>query len=132
MVEMRGELIASCGLNCRVCETYQVGECTGCRPKGKKPERCMQCYVRCCPTLEETQTGFCLGCELLPCREIKYMDGTYQQDYGVSPLNNLSKIQRSGMAQFLAQEELKWYCPHCKSVTCMQSGVCPACGKPWR
>lgn len=129
---MAAELIAPCGLNCRLCYGYQrkKNKCTGCRSEASdKPSYCVTCIIKNCA---HNQTGsmLCFDCEKLPCKRMKDLDKRYRTKYHVSLLQNLQYIRDNGMAAFLIWERQRWTCPDCGQIVSMHKQTCDTCGRP--
>ncbi len=132
---MRDDLIAPCGMNCRLCVSYQFGEkdlnrqgfhkkyCPGCLPRG---QNCLHMGDR-CERLAQGAVRFCFECPAYPCARLRSLDKRYRTKYGMSMIDNLNDIQANGMAEFLAKEATKWRCPDCGEVICCHTGLCLSC-----
>jgi hypothetical protein len=131
MNEMKAELIAPCGMNCRLCIAYQreKRQCKGCHgDDASKSPSCLKCIIRNCPTIQENTSGFCYECETFPCRRLKQLDLRYRTKYHMSMLENLAAIERYGMDRFLRQEEKRWACSECGCIVSVHRNTCPRCG----
>jgi hypothetical protein len=127
-------LIAPCGLNCRLCYAYEreKNSCPGCRgDDALKMKSCLACHIKNCETLQTEQYRYCYECSQYPCNRVKHLDKRYRGKYSTSVIENLSAIQHSGMAQFLAFERKKWTCPQCGALLCMHKQHCLVCGFEW-
>lgn len=58
--EINAALIAPCGMNCRLCSSYQRSK-NSC---GSLPAHCRNCGIRTCSHL--ASGGFCVDCALYP------------------------------------------------------------------
>lgn len=130
MSEMKAELIAPCGMNCRLCLAYQRDKkrCTGCcsvdayeRSYGRK------CVIRNCQTVKDNFSGYCYECDKFPCKRLKQLNKRYQTKYDMSMIANLEAIKLHGMESFLQQEAVRWTCEYCGAVVCVHRKACPAC-----
>ena len=122
---MKSELVAPCGMNCSICKGHlrEENTCPGCRdPIGN----CRKCVIRVCEHVKKT--GFCFGCEKLPCQRLKSLDKRYKKKYNMSMLDNLKFIKSKGMKNFLEKEEKTWKCPKCKSLISCHWKACKNCG----
>jgi hypothetical protein len=134
MSEMRAELIAPCGMNCRLCMAYQRDkrQCKGCNSgDAAMPNSCANCVIRNCPTIQNNTSGFCYECDKIPCRRLKQLDLRYRTKYHMSMLENLTAIKLHGMDVFLRQEETRWTCAECGGIVCVHRNACPACGSAY-
>jgi hypothetical protein len=132
-MEMKEELIAVCGMNCRICVGYfgytmtgrkRKHTCSGCRISGKI---CAFVKKRCSKALKEEVT-YCFECEDFPCEIIEKLDKTYREKYKMSTIDNLKFIKEKGMEKFLESEEKKYRCDECGGVICVHTGKCYECG----
>jgi len=132
-MEMKEDLIAVCGMNCRICVGYfgytMAGKkrkhtCSGCRISGKI---CAFVKKRCRKALKEEVT-YCFECENFPCEIIEKLDKTYREKYKMSTIDNLKFIKEKGMEKFLESEEKKYRCDKCGGVICVHTGKCYECG----
>ncbi len=134
MSGMKAELIAPCGMNCRICIAYagyrkdrekRAKPCQGCRPSGKK---CAFIRKR-CPKLMKKEIDFCFECNRMPCRSLRSLDKRYRTRYGMSMVGNLLLIKKNGIGKFLKAQEEKYKCRECGSIICVHDGRCHGCGK---
>ena len=130
MPEMRAELIAPCGMNCRLCYAYirPKKPCRGCNGDDiYKPYHCVVCSIKNCEKAQTTELGLCFECEKI-CRRLKELDKRYRAKYHMSMLENLSYIKENGMEEFLSREEARWTCPECCGIISVHRNECPNCG----
>ena len=130
---MNSSLIAPCGMNCALCVAYQrdKNKCLGCRKMdayessyGKK------CIIRSCPILKKNKMRFCSNkCEKYPCRRLKDLDKRYRTKYGMSMIENLENIKKSGIRKFVESEKKKWKCKKCGDMLCVHRNFCLGCKK---
>ncbi len=129
---MEGQLIAPCGMNCRICVGYagytMAGQprkmrCTGCRPSGKN---CAH-VKKYCDRLKKNEVDFCYQCPDFPCEHIKRLDTKYRQRFSYSTIANLEDIRDNGMEAFLKEQEQRYKCPNCGDVVCVHTGKCYSC-----
>ena len=132
MSEMQDELIAPCGMNCRLCLAYQreTKHCPGCRP-GATRLACKTCRIKNCAGMQESALGFCNHCADYPCRRLIKLDTRYRTKYRMSMLQNLEYISEHGMADFLEREEEQWLCKKCGGILCVHRPACPSCSEPY-
>ena len=131
MPEMTAELIAPCGMNCRLCYAYirEKKPCAGCRGDDEnKPYHCTVCTIKNCETIKSAKSGLCFECEK-KCRRLKQLDKRYREKYHMSMLDNLAYIRDDGMASFLEREEVRWKCPECDSIVSVHRDECLSCGQ---
>ncbi|WP_422485822.1 DUF3795 domain-containing protein [Gudongella sp. DL1XJH-153] len=132
---MRENLIAPCGMNCRLCVAYQFKEhdinkrgfhrkyCPGCIPREK---HCLHMADK-CELIGKGKVRFCFECEDFPCKRLKSLDKRYRTKYHMSMIDNLQLIKEQGMDKFLDSEKKKWRCSKCGSVICCHNGLCLNC-----
>lgn len=113
---MAAELIAPCGMNCRLCSGYIHAYCS-------------KCIIRNCSELKHLRSGFCYECEKYPCKRLKALDKRYTSKYNMSMLENLGQIRDKGMDEFLKSQSQKWTCEVCGFVLCVHKGSCPNCNQ---
>ena len=125
------ELVAPCGMNCRLCMAYQREKkhCNGCNMDDtlKTSISCLGCIIKNCPTIKNSNSGFCFECEKYPCQRLKQLDQRYSLKYHMSMIENLETIKQKGLAYFLDKEEIKWACPKCGNIICVHRNICPNC-----
>jgi hypothetical protein len=129
------DLIAPCGMNCRLCVAFQAREldinkqgfrrtyCPGCIPRG---EHCLHMADR-CEKVGKGLVRFCIECEDYPCKRLKSLDKRYRDKYHMSMIENLDSISENGMTEFLRRQEDKWRCPNCGGTICCHNGLCLSC-----
>ncbi len=132
---LEDELIAPCGMNCRLCVNYQAmlydldkkgfkrRYCPGCRPRG---EHCLHLQNH-CDLVGKGLVQFCFECGVFPCKRLKGLDKRYRTKYHLSMIDNLVSIRDKGMDAFLVEEEVKWGCTDCGSAICCHNGLCLNC-----
>ena len=132
---MMDDLIAPCGMNCRLCVAYQFREkdlnkkgyhrkyCPGCLPRG---ENCTH-MAGSCELLANGRVRFCFECQDYPCKRLKALDKRYRTKYHMSMIENLDYIKGHGLEPFLAKESDSWRCPVCGGVICCHNGLCLDC-----
>lgn len=124
-------LIAPCGMNCGICIGYlrEKNACGGCFKKDdeNKPGNCRSCTIANCEHLSFTESGFCYECKIYPCARLKRLDKRYRTKYGMSMIENLDSIQKSGMEAFLGYEQERWTCKECGAVICVHRNFCLDC-----
>jgi hypothetical protein len=130
----RADLIAPCGINCRLCRAYgrERNPCAGCRARRAfTASDAFHCSVH-CEVLATSAVDYCFQCEEYPCRALLHLDKRYRTRYQTSPIDNLESIQAHGIRHFIRSENQKWTCPQCGAMLCMHMPDCPSCGHAWR
>lgn len=133
--QFKAELIARCGLDCRLCHTFvrDRNTCPGCRSEGGFIFKSIDtCRIRNCEKTAGHAEDFCFSCDSYPCTRLKQLDKRYRTRYGVSLFENLESVRRDGTEAFAAQEDRRWRCPGCGAVLCMHKPQCLSCGHIWR
>jgi Protein of unknown function (DUF3795) len=134
-VKTNPQLIAPCGINCRLCRrhTRKKDACPGCRGDDSlKTKSCASCPIKSCEKLKSPAPQYCFGCDEFPCRRMKNMEKRYTAKYGVSLLGNLAEIRKRGIRAFVKRENEKWACVQCGEMLCMHKAQCLSCGYSWR
>ena len=133
--EMKPELIAPCGMNCRLCLGFvrDKNTCPGCRivmaTETKKSGSRKSCIIRECEILADKKLKFCgPKCDKYPCRRLKNLDKRYRTRYGMSMLDNLAMIENEGVRAFIRSEKARWKCPECGEYFCVHRPACLECG----
>ncbi len=124
------QLIASCGMNCGLCITYQRDnkKCQGCNgPDTNKPAHCIKCRIKNCEAIIQSTSKLCYECNKFPCRRLRELDKRYQTHYSMSMIENLERIKQIGMDNFIKSEIEKWTCRTCGGVICVHRGHCLNC-----
>lgn len=130
MDNMSAELIAPCGMNCRLCMAYQreKNKCMGCNSEDiNKPAYCKSCIMKNCTTIQSNSSGLCCDCDKYPCRRLKQLDKRYRTKYHMSMLENLEKIKLQGMEEFLKTETARWTCRECGNIVDVHRNTCHVC-----
>ena len=127
------ELIAPCGMNCRICLGYfgytttgkrRKMRCIGCRPTGKS---CAH-LKKYCKNKKINEIEFCYQCNDFPCEQLQKLDNKYRERYDMSMMENLKDLKERGMKEFLETQEKKYRCPKCGDVISVHDGKCYTCG----
>jgi hypothetical protein len=130
---MMNDLIAPCGMNCGICLGYlrEKNRCLGCRKMDESESgHCRKCIVRNCPILEDRKMRFCSDrCDKYPCRRLRDLDKRYRTKYGMSMIENLDNIKRTGIRDFVRNEKTRWKCRKCGSTICVHRDFCLKCGE---
>ncbi len=128
---MRADLIAPCGMNCRLCYGYirPRNQCLGCNaPDESKPKSCTNCKIVVCEKRNQNGWLTCADCNTY-CRRLKDLDKRYSSKYHMSMIENLDIIRNNGMDSFLKQQADKFCCPMCGEIICVHRNECPSCKK---
>lgn len=130
---MKEELIAVCGMNCRICVGYfgytmagkkRKHSCPGCRISNKS---CTFVKKQCQKALKK-EIDYCFECEDFPCVIIEKLDKGYRERYKMSTVDNLNFIKKNGIGEFLKEQEEKYKCDECGGVICVHNDKCYTCG----
>ena len=128
-MEMKEDLIAVCGMNCRVCVGYigytmsgkkRKDPCPGCRFTDKS---CAFIKRHCRKTLKK-EVNYCFECEDFPCEVLGKLDKNYRERYKMSMIDNLNFIKKKGISEFLKSQEGKYRCDRCDGIICVHNGKC--------
>ncbi len=132
-------LIAPCGMNCRLCWGYirEKNTCPGCRKietqESQKSKCRTTCIIRNCEQIAKGKIKYCSDdCNRFPCTRLKNLDKRYRAKYGMSMINNLKMIDEFGIRHFIQNEKEKWICPECGEMICVHRPTCLSCGYKWR
>ncbi len=126
------ELIAPCGMNCRICLGYfgytttgkkRKMRCVGCKPTDKS---CAH-LKKYCKKKTINEVEYCYECSDFPCEQLQKLDNKYRERYDMSMIENLEYIRDNGMSDFLKQQQKKYQCPECGGVICVHNGICYSC-----
>jgi hypothetical protein len=60
---------------------------------------------------------------------MEQMDKRYRTKYGMSIIENLEHMKKSGVREYLKNETIRWTCPYCGGTICVHRGYCFTCGK---
>jgi hypothetical protein len=126
------ELIAPCGMNCRICIGFfgyimsgkkRKMKCIGCNPSGKS---CAH-LKKFCKKLLNDEIKYCYECIDFPCKKLQRLDQIYRERFNMSMIENLEHIKENGMTKFLQKQEEKYKCQKCNDVICVHNGKCYSC-----
>jgi ribosomal protein S27AE len=123
-------IIAPCGMNCGTCIAYMrpKNKCPGCWADDKtKHKACVQCIIKNCNNLKNTESKFCYDCAEYPCKRLRQLDKRYQTRYKTSFLENLMMIKHNGIDSFLDFETKRRRCPNCGSTLSVHRDHCLVC-----
>ena len=131
LVHFKEELIAPCGINCGTCMAYlreKKNRCHGCRHADlNMPITRLNCRIKSCEHLQNTESNLCSDCHLFPCARLKHIDKRYRTRYKTSLIQNLNSIRETGMTSFLENEVRRWSCPNCGSILSVHRDHCMKC-----
>lgn len=128
------DLIAPCGMNCRICLGYfgytssgkkRKMKCIGCKPRDKS----CAFLKKYCKKLTKKEINYCYECTDFPCTHLEKIDEVYRERYNMSMIENLEHIRDNGIDKFLKKQEEKYKCSECGGVICVHNGKCYSCGK---
>ncbi len=132
-------LIAPCGMNCRLCWGYirKINNCPGCQAidsqETQKSICRTTCKIRNCKEIIKDETKYCSDtCDRFPCSRLKQLDKRYRTKYGMSMIDNLKMIKEFGIRHFIRNEKVKWICPRCGEIICVHKPTCRSCGNRWQ
>jgi hypothetical protein len=115
-------LIAPCGMNCAICRAFlrQNNPCHGCYNADKNmPKTRINCKMRICT---KRSGKYCYSCPEFPCDRLRLMDRRYRTKYGMSEIENLEFIRKSGIRKFVALERKRWISE--KGIFCVHDKKC--------
>jgi hypothetical protein len=132
------ELIAPCGMNCRICSAYlalkydikekgvKMSYCMGCRARDKE---CAFLKKKCSKPLNilNKRIKYCFECKGFPCERLNGLDKRYRENYKMSMIENSIYIKKHGIEKFIEKEYKKWKCKKCGEVICCHNGICFNC-----
>jgi hypothetical protein len=131
-------LIAPCGMNCRLCLGYirEINRCPGCRiinSQGSQKSKCRnRCRIKNCDQIAKGTIKYCSDiCSSYPCVRLKQLDNRYRTRYAMSMIDNLKVINEFGIRHFIRNEKEKWNCPECGEMICVHRPACISCGYQW-
>ncbi len=132
------DLIAPCGMNCRLCWGYirEKNTCPGClridSQESQKSKYRTTCKIKNCDQITKNKTKYCSdSCDNFPCARLKQLDKRYRIKYGMSMIDNLKMINEFGIRHFIRNEKEKWICPECGQIVCVHRPACLTCGYKW-
>jgi hypothetical protein len=128
-------LIAPCGMDCALCIAHarEKNPCPGCRGGDSgKPKTRRTCRIKTCATIRKGKARYCFTCSNYPCDRLEHLDERYRTKYGMSMIENLMQIKKTGIRRFITNEKRKWTCPGCGRLLCVHKSQCLSCGQAWR
>ena len=131
-------LIAPCGMNCRLCWAYirESNTCPGCRrinnQDSQKSKYRNRCKIKNCEQIAKGKINYCSdSCVSFPCDRLKQLDKRYRTKYGMSMIDNLKMINEFGIRHLIRNEKVKWIYPECSEMICVHRPTCISCGYKW-
>jgi len=128
-------LIAPCGMNCRLCLGYirKENTCPGCRivdnQDSQKSKYRKKCKIKNCEFIAKGKIKHCSKhCNNYPCARLKQLDKRYRTKYGMSMIDNLNMIDEFGIRHFIQNQKEKWICSECGELICVHKPTCLSCG----
>ena len=141
---MNFKLDSYCGIYCGACEIMRVFRFGDVKKAAKewdmKPEeiRCYGCktndvssYSKDCDfkkCAEDKGVNFCFECENFPCQKLLDFEND-ECSHHTGVLKNLEFIKKSGLKNWLMQQELRWKCANCGTNFSWYEKTCKKCGK---
>lgn len=125
-------LIAACGMNCRICIGYfgytvsgkkRKMKCIGCKTRNKS----CAFLKKYCKKLMKNEVDYCYECSDFPCFHLEKIDKEYRKKYNMSMIENLEYIRDNGIDEFLKKQESKYQCSECDGFKCVHNGICYSC-----
>ena len=125
-------LIAACGMNCRICIGYfgytvsgkrRKMKCIGCKPRDKS----CAFLKKYCKKLKKKEVDYCYECSDFPCFHLEKIDKFVKIAGPHDKAGGFEFIRDNGMIDFLKQQEKKYKCPECGGVMCVHNGICYSC-----
>lgn len=135
MEKLDTELIAPCGINCAICSAYlayknnipnkKIHNCRGCRARNKQ---CAFLKKRCKDGLKllKGEVDFCFECNCYPCDRLEHLDERYRKKYGMSMIENLNEIKKTGLINFIKNQK-KYECQKCGNLISIHNKKCFVC-----
>ncbi len=129
---VKKDLIAPCGMNCRICVGYfgytmggkkRKVNCIGCKPRDKS----CAFLKKYCKKLTKREVEYCYECDDFPCSHLEGLDNVYRERYNMSMIENLEYIRDNGMGGFLKQQKERYTCSHCGTIWCVHTKSCYVC-----
>ncbi len=132
-----------CGLYCGACDTLQANRegrinelaktwnrkpdelsCHGCKTT-VNAVFCGNCAIRSCAINKKVE--YCFQCHDYPCQRLVDFRQDRHPHHSII-LHNLEMIQKSGVENWLIEQEKRWRCPECKTVFAWYEQECDHCG----
>ena len=123
---------APCGVYCGACPS--IGKsCRGCGSHERKQNRKSKwaCKIRnCCFDIKNL--SFCFECDEFPCNFIEKLKNSHPNEskfrYRHEIFDNLEKIKRLGVKNWIKEQEKKYKCPKCPGNMVWYDYKCKNCG----
>ena len=132
--EFTEDLIAPCGMNCRICIGYfgytvsgkkRKMKCIGCKPRDKS----CAFLKKYCKKLTKKELDYCFECSDFPCSYLEKIDKLYRERYNMSMIKNLEDIKKYGIKNFIKEQRARYRCQKCDGVICVHNSKCYSCGE---
>lgn len=125
-----------CGVYCGACPVLlatragtlnEDQQCYGC--KSKEPTGfCETCGIKACAISKGYE--HCIQCsKLTDCDLMQKFISDQRYPYGQCVLNNMERIQTTGLSNWLEMQDKRWRCKNCNSVHSWYHETCPQCGQ---
>ncbi len=91
-------MFAPYGMNCKVCykHCYHRKPCAGCLTNNMdKPEHCRKYKIKDC--VQSKNLNYCFECLEFPCKQIRYLEKSYNKRYQASLIENSEFVQKHGL-----------------------------------
>lgn len=121
-------MFAPCGMNCKVCYKHccHRESCTGCLTNDMdKPEHCRKCKIKDC--VQSKNLNYCIECLEFPCKQIKYLEKSYNKRYQASLIENSEFVQKYGLEKFMEQQKEEYTCSKCGGIISIHDRECSDC-----
>ena len=121
-------MFAPCGMNCKVCykHCYHGEYCAGCLTNSMgKAEHCHKCKIKDC--VQSKGLNYCFECLEFPCKQIKYLEKSYNKRYQASLIKNSEFVQKYGLEKFMEQQKEEYTCSKCGGIISIHDKECSEC-----
>jgi len=81
-----------------------------------------------CALIRKQEIEFCFECNNFPCENLIKLDQRHYRDDNLSMIDNLQRIKKIGVKQWLKEQERKWTCQKCGGNICVMDKECYDCG----
>lgn len=126
-------MFAPCGMNCKVCykHCYHGEYCAGCLTNSMgKAEHCRKCKIEDC--VQSKGLNYCFECLEFPCKQIKYLEKSYNKRYQASLIKNSEFVQKYGLEKFMEQQKEEYTCSKCGGIISIHDKECSECQEKMR
>ena len=121
-------MFAPCGMNCKVCykHCYHKKPCNGClNSDAEKPEHCRKCKIKDC--VQSKGLDYCYECLDFPCKQIKYLEKSYNTRYQASLIENSEFVHKHNLKEFMEQQKENYTCSKCGCIISIHDKKCSEC-----